>query len=65
MSRYLHKINTNIPKDIIDWIDINYPKYKGLCFYSKKDKVLKSKEPDNVNFHFDPFHNVIDIINNE
>ena len=56
-----HKLSSNNPFEIIEWINNNYPELKDLCVYDAKEKILKSKKPKSVNFYFDPFHNALDI----
>lgn len=56
-----HKTLIRSPDILISFIDKRYPQFKGLCYYSKEDKCLKSKEPDKVEFYFDPYHGVLSI----
>lgn len=60
MITKLHRIDYGLtPNEIIEFIDINYPEFKGLCYYD--DKELKSKVPEGVTFYFDPLHSVLAI----
>lgn len=61
MEKIIKKF-TNIitPDNIIEYININYPEFKGLCIYDIENKSLISKD-NKVSFYFDSFHNILEI----
>ena len=59
----LDKLNTKNPYKIIEFIDDQYPNLKGMCYYDKTEKILKSKSGKH-SFYFDPNHAVLEINTN-
>jgi len=57
----VHHVGRPKPQHLIEFIDCNYPQYKGLCVYDAENKCLQSKEPEKVDFYFDALHGVVHI----
>jgi len=55
-----HKMTSSNPKNIINFIDSAYPKFKGFCYYDENKKCLLSRH-EKVDFYFDPFHGVLHV----
>ena len=49
------------PSMVVKFINKNFEPYKGVAFYSLKEKNLKSKKPNEVQFYYDAFHGVLEI----
>ena len=55
------RVGCKDPYEIINLIEITFPKLKDVCFYDKESKSLKSND-HNYSFYFDPCHGVVEVL---
>jgi hypothetical protein len=53
------------PINIIEFVNMEYPQYKGMCEYDADTKQLTTNKPEIVDFYFDAFHGVVSVIANK
>ncbi len=60
VNEYMYSMAKTRPNEVIEFIKIQHPELKDFCAYDPIEKVLISNN-EKVDFHFDPFHNVLRI----
>jgi hypothetical protein len=67
-EKFLHKLESldpnrerPTPKEVIEFIDNAYPDLKGLCYYDKEEKALKSKDRKRAVFIFNGMWGVLEV----
>ena len=58
----LHHLGRITPDALIEFVNVNYPQYKGICEYDKENKCLKTTDLYLASFHFDAIHCVLHIM---
>jgi hypothetical protein len=56
-----YRIGTNIPSEVVEFINESHPEIKGLCYFDADKGCLMSRDRTRARFYFDPFHRVVEI----
>jgi len=59
-TEHMYHMKLTKPDEVIKFINLQHPELKDLCAYDPIKKELISGD-ETVDFHFDPFHNVLRI----
>jgi len=54
------KLNSKSPEDIINFINLRHPEFRGKIYYDERLKELVSNDR-NIEVYFDPIHAVLEI----